>query len=122
MDKQLLGQKGEEAAQAYLVQKGYRILERNFRLPQGELDIIAKKAGRIIFVEVKTIKQQNGFQAQDHINKAKRRKLLKLAELYLLSQGLDLGAAYQIDIIAVEMDIKGSLKVVDHFANALEDN
>lgn len=105
-----------------MLKKGYRILERNFRLPQGELDIIAKKAGRIIFVEVKTIKQQNGFQAQDHINKAKRRKLLKLAELYLLSKGLDLGAAYQIDIIAVEMDIKGSLKVVDHFADALEDN
>ena len=121
MDNQLLGQKGEEAAQVFLLKKGYRILERNFRLAQGELDIVAEKSGRIIFVEVKTIHQQDGFQGQDHVNQAKKRRLLKMAELYLTRKGLGLARAYQIDIVEVQMNTAGKLTVVNHLENALED-
>jgi putative endonuclease len=52
--KRLLGQEGEERAAQFLVQKGYRILERNYRTRSGEIDLIALHKDEVVFVEVKT--------------------------------------------------------------------
>jgi len=53
-----LGKLGEDLACRYLVDKGYKIIERNFRKPWGELDIIAKSPDKtLVFVEVKTVRQ-----------------------------------------------------------------
>ena len=49
-----LGRRGEEVAAAFLERQGYTILERNFRLRQGEIDLIAAKDETVAFVEVKT--------------------------------------------------------------------
>ena len=53
-DPHLLGQEGEQLAAAYLLNKGYRILERNYRYHRNEIDIIAKHGQVLCFVEVKT--------------------------------------------------------------------
>ena len=50
------GQKGENRAAAYLRLRGYRVLERNYRVPQGEIDLIARKGDALVFVEVKARK------------------------------------------------------------------
>ena len=52
---QKTGELGESLAEKYLKKKGYRIIERNYTIPQGEIDIIAKEGNDLIFVEVKAI-------------------------------------------------------------------
>ncbi len=49
-----LGKKGERTARAYLKRNGWKILEKNYKTPFGEIDIIAKKGGTVAFIEVKT--------------------------------------------------------------------
>ena len=57
MDKQTKGRLGEDAAAEELVRRGHRIIERNYRKPCGEIDIISEINGFIVFTEVKTRKQ-----------------------------------------------------------------
>lgn len=52
--KDVLGRRGEEIAAAFLVRAGYLILDRNWRCPQGEIDVVAFDGGETVFVEVKT--------------------------------------------------------------------
>ena len=51
-----LGKRGEDLATEYLMKKGYKILERNFRAGKCEIDIVAKDGQKLVFVEVKTRK------------------------------------------------------------------
>ncbi|GAB3272090.1 YraN family protein [Microbacterium sp. MEC084] len=52
--KDELGRAGEDRAAAYLTERGYEILDRNWRCPAGEIDIVAARPGRLAVVEVKT--------------------------------------------------------------------
>jgi putative endonuclease len=52
--KDLLGRRGEDLAAAYLIERGFRILERNWRCARGEIDLIAREGDETVFVEVKT--------------------------------------------------------------------
>ena len=52
--KDALGRRGEEIAARYLASRGLAIVERNWRCPQGEIDVIARDGGELVFVEVKT--------------------------------------------------------------------
>ncbi|HTA77617.1 MAG TPA: YraN family protein, partial [bacterium] len=55
----LIGQKAENRAAAYLRLKGYSVLERNYRVPQGEIDLVARKGDILVFVEVKARKNNS---------------------------------------------------------------
>lgn len=80
-----LGQHGEELAAEYLESRGFSILERNWRCPHGELDIVAYEAAAraLVFVEVKT-KSGKGFGAPlEAITTDKARRLYQLALLWL---------------------------------------
>ena len=59
MDNKSLGSRGEEAAALYLERHGYMILERNFRVPAGEIDIVAKTGATLVFAEVKTRRSES---------------------------------------------------------------
>ncbi|MBN1870317.1 MAG: YraN family protein [Candidatus Omnitrophica bacterium] len=78
-----LGQMGEEAAVAFLEREGYHILQRNFRNPLGEIDIIAKEGDTICFIEVKTRKTDAFGSPLESITKAKQRKIMHVALSYL---------------------------------------
>jgi putative endonuclease len=69
MNPKELGNLGEKIAQDYLKKKKYRILAQNFKRKWGEIDIVAKKQGKIIFVEVKTISKKYGFSPEDEIDR-----------------------------------------------------
>lgn len=84
MDKKELGDFGEKVTAYYLEKKGYTILKRNFRIKGGEIDIIAEKDGIIAFTEVKTRAPDplvNGFEA---VTEAKKKRIIKASEIYLV--------------------------------------
>lgn len=93
-----IGQKGEQTAKEYLLQKGYEILATNFRFQRAEIDIIAQHKRTIVFVEVKT--RSSDFSAPEQaVHKPKQRLIQKAADEYLYQNGLK--NPVRFDIIAV---------------------
>ncbi|PIS33168.1 MAG: hypothetical protein COT39_00635 [Parcubacteria group bacterium CG08_land_8_20_14_0_20_48_21] len=78
----LLGRTGEEIAAVYLTNKGYRIIEMNWKTGVGEIDIIAQKDAMRVCVEVKTRKTKDFGYPEESVTAKKREKLRKLAEIY----------------------------------------
>ena len=79
----LLGQEGEKLAVQYLKRLGYRIICRNYRCPLGEIDIIARHGGVLVFVEVKSRSSQTFGSPGMAVTLAKQRKLSQVAWHYL---------------------------------------
>lgn len=116
------GNLGEDAACKYLVSKGWRIVERNWRFSHLEIDIIAKNENYIAFVEVKTrkfIKNNPYGTAAQAVNRSKQQNIIKAAQAYLSWNPTDLQA--RLDIIEVYTDPKTDkfkvLKII-HSENA----
>lgn len=121
-EKKDLGDSGEKIAQEYLRNKGYKILDKNFRYSNfGELDIIAQKGNDIIFFEVKTRKKigPSDFSPEDNITRDKQKKLIKLAEIYLSKNNIH-DSSWQIDVLAVEVYLNGTFDI-RHLENAVGD-
>jgi len=119
MDRKQTGKLGENIAVEYLKKKKYRILARNWQNKWGEIDIVAKRKKRIVFVEVKTLQNAQNFLPEDQIDEKKKRQLVKMAQIYLLQNKLSLGIPHQIDVIAIELtDEEPKIR---HLENTLED-
>jgi len=95
-----LGKMGEMLAKSYLEKKGYTILEQNFRMRYGEIDIIAKFQDEIVFIEVKTRSGTEHGLPCEAVNKAKQRKIHRAANYYLLVTDCSCSAC-RIDIIEI---------------------
>lgn len=67
----------------YLLDRGYKILEKNYRCPLGEIDVVAEKDKRLVFLEIKTRTSGRFGLPQEAVTALKQRKLLRLAEWYL---------------------------------------
>jgi len=78
-----LGQKGEGIALSFLITKGYSIIERNYKTPMGEIDIIARDNETLVFVEVKTRESIEFGLPFESVDRRKRRKIAGVALLYL---------------------------------------
>jgi putative endonuclease len=78
-----LGKAGEEIAVAHLLGKGYRILERNWRLGKEEIDIIARDGNFIVIVEVKTRSSNVFAEPESSVTKSKQRVLVRTANAYV---------------------------------------
>src|SRR5690349_9709900 len=82
-----IGLQGERKAASYIRSLGYVIVRKNWRHPQGEIDIIARDGETLVFIEVKTRQKEVDcyFPALDAIDIMKERKLMNLAKLFLRS-------------------------------------
>ena len=89
-----LGRRGEMVAWGFLTRNGYRILEKNFRCPIGEIDVIAVKQRRIAFIEVKTRAGEDYGRPEEAVHQVKRKKLTQLAKWYLKQTGQSEKPAY----------------------------
>ena len=83
VDRISLGKKAEEVAARYLQSQGYRIMERNFRCPLGEMDIIAEDNDVLVFIEVRSKRSSFLGLPQETVTWTKQQRLRRLASYYL---------------------------------------
>lgn len=109
-----LGKKGEELAVAFLIEKGYKILERNWYSSHKEIDIIAGYKGWLIIIEVKTRSGDFLTLPEDAVNKRKIRKIINATHHYLRMH--DINIPVRFDVISV---VFGNQKFeIEHFEDA----
>ncbi|MFI5349702.1 MAG: YraN family protein [Elusimicrobiota bacterium] len=94
------GKKAEDLAAAYLQTKGLTIIEKNFLARVGEIDIVAKDGDEVVFVEVRARASREYGGAAASVGGAKRRKLIKAAQLWLQARNWD--GACRFDVVAVD--------------------
>ena len=114
--RQGLGRAGEQMARRALESRGLVIVQANYRCASGEMDLIARAADEWVFVEVKTRRGNRFGSPEEAITARKQAKLVKVAETYLLDHAIR-DANWRIDVVAIEMDRRGSLvrlDVIDH--------
>lgn len=109
-----LGKKGEELAISFLENKGFVILDKNWRLRKAEVDIIARKEDLLIAVEVKTRSTIDFGSPQDFVNPKKIKLLVAAIDNYVCERELDVQVRF--DIIAVVY--KNSQFSIEHLEDA----
>ena len=115
-----LGDFGERVAKAHLESKGYRVLETNFRVREGEVDIVAERDGVVAFVEVKTRRGDAMGSALEAIDERKARRLLLAAQAFG-QQHPELPPGRRIDLIAIDLDGGGRVVSLQHIESAVEE-
>lgn len=83
------GDKGESLAAAYLIERGYTIVETNWKWERFELDIVAARESLMIFVEVKTRYSNTYGEPWEAVNKGKRKRICAAADAYIRQYGID---------------------------------
>ena len=113
-----LAKKGEQIAADFLEEKGFEIIERNYRYGHGELDIIAvdPSDGFTVFVEVKTRQNLYFGEPEYAITKSKQRQVKKVAELYLYDKEIE-NVNCRFDVIAILLEDDDN-PVINHYENA----
>lgn len=107
----ILGKNGEDIAVEYLLQKGYKIIERNFYSKVGEIDIIALKDEYVVFIEVKTRSSKQYGTPSEAVTKEKIKHLYRTARYYLYTRNLQ-DEFVRFDVI--EVYFKNSEYKVNH--------
>lgn len=102
MNAKDIGQRGEDAAAAYLLRCGMRIVDRNWRCSAGEIDIIALDADELVFVEVKTRRVTSAGTPEEAVSPSKQKRLARLARTYLAQTGLT-ETHVRFDVIAIQV-------------------
>ncbi|MBI4428479.1 MAG: YraN family protein [Ignavibacteriales bacterium] len=100
---------GEELAAEYLMNKGYQILERNYRFEHGEIDLIAQDGEELVFVEVKSRKSKSFGEPEESITEVKEGRLRDAAEGYLYEKDIE-NRTCRFDVVAVEF-LDGIVKI-----------
>lgn len=109
-----LGRIGEDEACYYLMHHGYSLLDRNWRDRHLEIDIVAEWHGEIVFVEVKTRRNEIFATARQAVTPGKQSRIIEAAHAYLAQHRLD--SPYRFDIITVVGEQRPF--VVSHFPSA----
>lgn len=111
----MVGPIGEEIVSTFLMKHGYQIIDRNFRRPWGELDVVAEKAGIIHFVEVKTVTNvfngvthettnKDSYRPEDNVHFLKTRRLSRVIRSFLAVKHVSDETSWQFDVATVLLD------------------
>jgi len=130
--KRQLGDTGEGVACTYLESRGYEIVERNYLKPWGEIDIVAKKAEKLYFVEVKTVTRESpkgihpeglsrgaGYRPEDNVHPAKVKRLHRAIQTYLLDHKVPETIDWQLDVACVYLDFSTRRATVEVLENVI---
>ena len=110
-----IGRLGENIARDYLENKGYKIIEQNYKTKYAEIDLIAQKENGLMLVEVRTKTGEQFGSPEETINKKKMRKLRMNALAY--TSRIKWQGPYRIDAICVILDENHNLGRINHYQN-----
>ena len=127
-DRKSVGHAGEDIGCQFLESKGFKVLERNYRRPWGEIDIVAEKDGIVRFIEVKAVSRESlpdisremDYRPEEMVTPEKLRKVARTAQLYM--ENKKDSREYQIDVVGVIMDMATKKARCRLIEQALEDN
>ena len=119
-----IGQIGEKLTKEFLMKQGFEVLEQNYRVRQGELDIVAKKDGILHFVEVKSIKVRDcnnieglAIRPEDNFTFQKWLKTKKAFQIYMFEKGISPEFPHQVDLACVYIDLEkreGRIRIIQN--------
>lgn len=115
-DSSDIGTFGEDLAVRFLKKNGFRIIDRNWRYKQYEIDIICRDGDKLVFVEVKTRASDSFTRGYLSVNKNKKRALAHACRAYLNSL-TSYPHTYRLDIIEVTLDKKENSSEISHIEN-----
>ena len=121
--KRKIGNIGEDVVCRYLDGKGLKVLERNYWKPWGEVDIVAKKADTLRFIEVKATRLPAGqvshgtLRPEENMHPAKVKRLHRAVQTYLLDHKVLETVEWQIDLACVYLDFSTRKAKVELFEN-----
>ena len=115
------GRRAEELAVALLQGLGLQIVARNWRRPEGELDLVADDGGTCVFVEVRSRTGLNQGHPLESITARKRAQIIRAARLYLDGEPTR-ASAYRFDVVGVTFPEDGGDPVLLHIPNAFDLN
>lgn len=108
-----LGTRGERRAAWFYRLRGYTILDRNVRLPAGEIDLVVRRGAMIVIAEVKTRQTLRAGEGHEAVTRAKRERMIRLGDQYAAKRP---GVRLRYDILSIYWT--GRRFVVTHFADA----
>lgn len=112
--KRLFGDRGESIACGYLVNRGYKIIKRNYSCRFGEIDIVAKKDDNLVFVEVKTRKGTFFGEPQEFVDYRKLERMNMAIDCFLSFYNIKDNHNFRIDVIEILFDDTGVRYSVNH--------
>ena len=116
--RRALGQLGEDMAARHLQRLGYVILERNYRCPQGEVDIVARDGERLAFVEVRARRGTAFGTPKESVTARKQARLATVARNYLQEHNCS-DVDWGIDVVALQFTPRGVLQHMELIRNAV---
>ena len=115
--RQVFGRRGEEVAERFLKQKGYKLVTRNYRCAAGEVDLIVLDRRVIVFVEVKTRSGDRFGSPFEAVELRKQRKMIRAAQFFLAQKGLHQRDA-RFDVVGISWP--SGNPIIEHIENAFE--
>ncbi|HTX80156.1 MAG TPA: YraN family protein [Longilinea sp.] len=117
-NRQQIGRWGEQCAAEFLVGKGYQLVARNARTPFGEIDLIFRSDGQIVFVEVKTRTSLAYGLPEEAVDRRKGEHILKAADAYL-QEHPELDDDWRVDVIAIIGKPENNKPQIEWFQDAI---
>jgi putative endonuclease len=124
-----VGRIGEDICAQYLESKGFAVVDRNYRKQWGEIDVIAKKEGKVHFVEVKSVSCESlpadvgdlgdKYRPEDNMHPWKLQRLSKAIQSYLLEKDIGEEGDWQFDVVTVYLDQKSKKAKVDYIEDVI---
>jgi len=110
---QNVGRRGEQLAEEHLLAQGARLLERNYRIDFGEIDLLLEHEGDLVAVEVKTRDVQDIEQPEEAVSWRQLRRIVRALSTYAMDNDL-LEGTWRIDVVLIVIEPHGSVLRLDH--------
>ena len=108
------GKLGEQIGEDYLKQRGYQIIGRNVRSPLGEIDLVASHRGTLVFVEIKTRRDQTFGYPEEAVDERKKKQLVRLASWYL-AQHPKARPSVRFDVLSIQLgDGEPNIRLIEN--------